>query len=34
MLDLIQPERFMSAMIESFDGRLAALRKELACLRA
>jgi cell filamentation protein len=32
-LDRIRPERFMPAMIQSFDGDLAALRKELAALR-
>jgi hypothetical protein len=29
-LDRIQPDTFMSAMIQSFDGQLAALRQELA----
>ena len=32
-LDRIKPETFMPAMIQSFDGDLAALREELAALR-
>ncbi len=32
-LERIKPETFLTAMVQSFDGNLAALREEIAALR-